>query len=231
MDGVLFDSMPHHAQAWEEVMSRYGLRFTARDCYLQEGRTGQSVIDECFLRERGRHATEDEWTAIYAEKSARFHELGGAAPVEGVQQLLSFLHQQGALIFIVTGSGQQTLFDTLQTHFPGIFTRERMVTAHDVTHGKPDPEPYLKAYERAKAMFLTGPVSQAHSPQADMLTPEQCCVIENAPLGIKAGHDAGFDVFAVNTGPLDDADLWAQHPTKVFRNMHELLLFLKEIPV
>ena len=217
MDGVLFDSMPHHAQAWEEVMSRYGLHFTARDCYLQEGRTGQSVIDECMLRERGRHATDEEVNIIYNEKSARFHELGGAAPVTGVKDLLDYLKQQGALIFIVTGSGQQTLFDTLQTHFPGIFTRERMITAHDVTHGKPDPEPYLKAFARAKAMMTP-----------NVITPVDCCVIENAPLGTRAGHDAGFDVYAVNTGPLDDEDLWAEHPTKVFGNMTELLTFFKQ---
>ena len=168
-----------------------------------------------MLRERGRHATDEEWRAIYAEKSARFHELGGAAPVEGVRELLSFLQEQGALVFIVTGSGQQTLFDTLQTYFPGVFTRERMITARDVTHGKPDPEPYLKAYARAKEML------------SSELGPEQCCVIENAPLGTRAGRDAGFDVYAVNTGPLDDADLWAEHPAMVFHNMQELLSFLK----
>ena len=28
MDGVLFDSMPHHAIAWEEVMKKHGLSFT-----------------------------------------------------------------------------------------------------------------------------------------------------------------------------------------------------------
>jgi beta-phosphoglucomutase-like phosphatase (HAD superfamily) len=32
MDGVLFDSMPHHAIAWETVMKEHGIAFTARDC-------------------------------------------------------------------------------------------------------------------------------------------------------------------------------------------------------
>lgn len=215
MDGVLFNSMPHHAQAWEEIMSAHGLNFTARDCYLQEGRTGQSVIDECFMRERGRHATDEEVKLIYGQKSARFHELGGAAPVEGVAELLNYLKGQGTLIFIVTGSGQQTLFDNLTNAFPGIFSRERMVTGLDVKRGKPDPEPYLKAFEKAEKMCNGG------------LLKSDCVVIENAPLGIRAGRSAGFDVYAVNTGPLSDDDLTAERPTCVFHSMGELLNYLR----
>ena len=70
MDGVLFDSMPRHAIAWEEVMKRHGLPFTAYDCYINEGRTGESVIREAFQNALGRDATPDEVKTIYAEKSA-----------------------------------------------------------------------------------------------------------------------------------------------------------------
>ena len=50
MDGVLFDSMPNHAIAWEEVMKQHNLPFTIRDCYVNEGRTGESVIREAMLK-------------------------------------------------------------------------------------------------------------------------------------------------------------------------------------
>ena len=46
MDGVLFDSMPYHAIAWERVMNAHGMPFTRHDGFLNEGRTGQSVIAE-----------------------------------------------------------------------------------------------------------------------------------------------------------------------------------------
>ena len=69
MDGVLFDSMPHHAVAWEEVMKAHNLSFTARDCYINEGRTGESIIREAMLKERHREATPDEINLIYGEKS------------------------------------------------------------------------------------------------------------------------------------------------------------------
>lgn len=216
MDGILFDSMPHHSQAWEEIMSKYNLNFTVRDCYLQEGRTGQSVIDECFIKNKGRHATAEEVEQIYGEKTARFFELGGAEPIDGVKDVLNYLKNNGALIFIVTGSGQQSLFDVLHQNFPETFTRERMITAFDVAHCKPNPEPYLKAFEKAK--FLS---------HDDNFKKSDCCVIENAPLGIRSAREAGLDTYAVNTGPLKDSDLLAEQPTMLFHNMKELLAYLQ----
>ena len=83
-----------------------------------------------------------------------------------------------------------------------------MITAFDVIHGKPDPEPYLKAWERSG------------------LPKKQCVVIENAPLGICSGKAAGLTVYAVNTGILTRADL--AKADEVFDSMADLLEFLKD---
>ncbi len=206
MDGVLFDSMPHHAIAWEEVMKRHGLSFTARDCYINEGRTGESVIREAMWKARNRDATPDEIEQIYAEKSAYFHQLGEAHPILHVAEVLQYVQSCGHQIWVVTGSGQRTLIDSLHALFPNVFDNARMITAFDVTHGKPDPEPYLKAWERSG------------------LPKEQCYVIENAPLGIRSGKAAGLTVYAVNTGILTKEDL--AQADQVFDSMTELLLFL-----
>ena len=208
MDGVLFDSMPHHAIAWEEVMKKHGLSFTARDCYINEGRTGESVIREAMWKARNRDATPDEIEQIYTEKSAYFHQLGETYPIPNVADVLQHVQSCGHQIWVVTGSGQRTLIDSLHAVFPNIFQRDRMITAFDVTHGKPDPEPYLKAWERSG------------------LEKEQCFVIENAPLGIRAGKAAGLTVYAVNTGILTREDL--AQADQVFDSMTELLMFLKQ---
>ncbi len=208
MDGVLFDSMPHHAIAWEEVMKKHGLSFTARDCYINEGRTGESVIREAMWKARNRDATPDEIEQIYTEKSAYFHQLGETYPIPNVADVLQYVKSRGHQIWVVTGSGQRTLIDSLHAVFPNIFQRDRMITAFDVTHGKPDPEPYLKAWERSG------------------LPKEKCFVIENAPLGIRAGKAAGLTVYAVNTGILTREDL--AQADQVFDSMTELLMFLKQ---
>ena len=49
-DGVLFDSMPCHAKAWEMAMNENGVPYTAMDCYRNEGRTGSGVINEIYQR-------------------------------------------------------------------------------------------------------------------------------------------------------------------------------------
>ena len=210
MDGVLFDSMPRHAVAWEEVMKLHGLPFTAYDCYVNEGRTGESVIREAFQKALGRDATPEEVTTIYAEKSAYYHQLlqTTTPTIPGIEDVLHFVKEKGVQIWVVTGSGMRTLLDSLNTVFPAIFQRDRMITAFDVTHGKPDPEPYLKAWERSG------------------LPKEQCVVIENAPLGIRSGKAAGLTVYAVNTGILTRDDL--AQADQVFGSMAELLDFLQK---
>ena len=212
MDGVLFDSMPNHAIAWEEVMKAHGLSFTARDCYINEGRTGESVIREAMWKAHNRDATPDEIETIYAEKSAYFTMLeqkaGGTPTIPGIAEVLHHVESCGDQIWVVTGSGMRSLLDNLNTVLPPVFQRERMITAFDVVNGKPDPEPYLKAWERSG------------------LEKSQCFVIENAPLGIRSGKAAGLTVYAVNTGILTREDL--AQADQVFDNMTELLEFLKQ---
>ena len=70
---------------------------------------------------------------------------------------------------VVTGSGQLSLLDKLNHYFPGIFQRELMVTAFDVKYGKPNPEPYLMALQKAG------------------IQANEAVVIENAPLGGQSG--------------------------------------------
>ena len=211
MDGVLFDSMPNHAIAWEEVMKEHDLPFTAYDCYLNEGRTGESVIREAFQKVLGRDATPEEVKTIYAEKSAYYHQLlkTTTPTIPGVVEVLQFVKECGYQIWVVTGSGMRTLLDSLNNVFPAIFQQDRMITAFDVVKGKPDPEPYLKAWERSG------------------LPKEQCFVIENAPLGVRSGKAAGLTVYAVNTGILTREDLLQAGADQVFDSMTELLEFLR----
>ncbi len=190
MDGVLFDSMPYHARCWHEAMQHFGLHLPEQEAYLHEGRTGAGTVNIVSMRERGRPATEQEIHDIYTYKSQLFNRCPPAPPMPGALELLQKVKQSGLTPVLVTGSGQQTLLDCLQQAFPGIFRPEHMVTAFDVTHGKPHPEPYLKGLEKA-----------------GRLRPDQAVAVENAPLGVTAAVAAGLFTIAVNTGPLPDSAL------------------------
>lgn len=190
MDGVLYDSMPAHAIAWSTAATSFGLHMSPQEAYLHEGRTGSGTINILAQRHWGRNATEEELQRIYAEKSRIFNSRPKAKPMPGARELLEGLRDMGLTIVLVTGSAQHSLLDRLNADFPGIFAPQRMVTAFDVVHGKPHPEPYLMGLQRAGVEAA------------------EVVVVENAPLGVEAAHAAGIFTYAINTGPLPDDILW-----------------------
>lgn len=204
MDGVLFDSMPYHAAAWHKVMKANGLHLSREEAYLHEGRTGASTINIVCQRQLGREATQEEIESIYQEKSTEFNTHPQAERMQGAWELLQKIKAAGLVPMVVTGSGQTSLLDRLEHNFPGMFRRELMVTAFDVTHGKPHPEPYLMALEKGG------------------FRPNEAVVIENAPLGVQAGVAAGIYTIAVNTGPLDNQVLLDAGADVLFPSMQTL---------
>lgn len=204
MDGVLYNSMPYHAEAWHQVMKQYGMNLSREEAYMHEGRTGAGTINIVSLRDRGYEATPEEIQEIYAEKSRLFNLNPPAEPMQGAHNVLQQVKENGLMRVIVTGSGQLSLLDRLNNHFPEIFTRELMVTAFDVKYGKPNPEPYLMALKKAG------------------IAPNEALVIENAPLGVRAAVAAGIFTIAVNTGPLPESALLDEGANLLFPSMQAL---------
>lgn len=204
MDGVLFNSMPYHAEAWHKTMKARGLDLSREEAYMHEGRTGAATINIVFQRELGREATPEEIESIYKEKSVSFNSYAEAERMPGAWELLQKIKKEELTPMVVTGSGQLSLLQRLEQNFPGMFRKELMVTAFDVKYGKPDPEPYLMALKKGG------------------IEAGEAVVIENAPLGVEAGHQAGIFTIAVNTGPLDDRILLDAGADLLFPSMEAL---------
>ena len=204
MDGVLFNSMPYHSEAWHNVMKSHGLTLSREEAYMHEGRTGAATLNIVFQRELGREATQEEIESIYQEKSVLFNSYTEAEQMPGAWELLQKIKNEGLVPMVVTGSGQLSLLERLEHNFPGMFHKELMVTAFDVKYGKPNPEPYLMALKKGG------------------LKADEAVVIENAPLGVEAGHKAGIFTIAVNTGPLDGQVLLDSGADLLFPSMQAL---------
>ena len=209
-DGVLYNSMPYHAESWAWAMTKHGLPYTAMECYRNEGRTSTGVIQEHHRQMYGTDATPELIEAIYKDKTEHFTEMTGGFPgiIPDVDKVLQYLRSQGVQCWVVTGSGQRDLINALNKTFDNVFSG--IISSFDVKKGKPDPEPYLKAWERSG------------------FKKEECLVVENAPLGVRAAKAAGLFTCAVNTGILPDSDLEAEHADKVFPNMAALLKWLQD---
>ena len=83
-----------------------------------------------------------------------------------------------------------------------------IVGAEDVKNGKPSPEPFLKALELTNE--LMGPLPLSPSPEEGggiasplgheiPITPAECLVIEDSPLGIRGAIEAGMHTLGLTT--------------------------------
>jgi HAD superfamily hydrolase (TIGR01509 family) len=202
MDGVLYDSMPNHAIAWQESMAKYGIHMTADDAYATEGARGVDTIREMVRRQQHREIDEAEAQKMYDLKSQTFHSLPEAPIMPGILDLMRQIHASGLQCGVVTGSGQRPLISRILKDFGDYVDEAHITTAYDVTRGKPLPDPYLMGLHKAGD-----------------LAPWQAVVIENAPLGVRSGHAARIFTIAVNTGPLPNNELLAAGANLIFSSM------------
>lgn len=182
--------MPNHAVAWQEAMRQFGLHFTAADAYATEGARGVDTIRLYVRRQLNKDITIDEAQRIYDVKTSLFHDMKVAEIFPGVRNLMQQIKDAGMTIGVVTGSGQRPLIKRLLNDFGDFLTEDHIVTAYDVEHGKPAPDPYLMGLHKTGNNL-----------------PSQGIVVENAPLGVRAGVAAGCFTIGVNTGPLPDTAL------------------------
>lgn len=205
MDGVLYDSMPNHAVAWQESMKTFGIEMTAEDAYATEGARGIDTIKMMVRKQQGRDISLEEAQRMYDEKTRLFHLMPESIIMPGILDLMEKIHEEGWQIGVVTGSGQRPLIERLLRDFNKYLDESRIVTAYDVKRGKPNPDPYLMGLEKA-----------------GRLNPWEAIVVENAPLGVHAGVAARIFTIAVNTGPLHDDALKREGANLVFPTMPAL---------
>jgi sugar-phosphatase len=104
-------------------------------------------------------------------------DLEGVVLLPGAQELLAQLPPDRWTI--VTSSTRNLA--TVRLRAAGLPIPEKFITATDIVHGKPHPEPYSKA-----AVLLGFPSTD-------------CVVIEDVPAGVQAGKAAGARVIGFTT--------------------------------
>ncbi len=207
MDGVIYDSMRNHATSWHEAMADYQIEMPLSGAYEYEGMRGVETIKVLTRQQWGEAVSDEKAREMYNHKSALFAEHCKATPaviMPGIKTLMQHIKDMGMKICVVTGSGQHTLLDKLLSDFDGLLHKELIVTAFDVTHGKPDPEPYIIGMRKCA------------------VNPWEAIVVENAPLGVRAATAAHCFTIAVNTGPLPNEMLAKEGADLIYPKMTAL---------
>jgi beta-phosphoglucomutase len=177
-DGVLVDSMPYHVEAWRRVMARHGIEIDPLEIFLAEGATTMEVAAELFHR-HNKPASPDQVQRLVLEKRDEYLANNATQLNDGVLDVLEYLKENRYRLGLVTGSIRSQVEPVIGPEICSWF--DCIITADDVERGKPDPEPYLRAMQKLH------------------VAPSECLVIENAPLGIRAGKSAGAAVVAITT--------------------------------
>lgn len=201
MDGVLTDSMPYHARAMETVFSELGIDIDPQDIFEREGEKTVDVVSFLLEKETGDLLKYDV-SSIVEKYIQEFRRIAEFHVFEGMETCLQELKKK-FLLAVVSGSDRPIVYDIMESRFPGIFNV--IVTGDDVKHGKPAPDPYLKAVDMLE------------------IGKDECFVVENAPMGVDSALSAGLCCIGVPTylepGKLKRADL-------ILRDHGELADFL-----
>lgn len=184
MDGTLIDSGPAVVRSWNQLFSELGvdLEFGSE----QHGKPARQVLGE-VLPELG----EDELTAAHRRvEELEIADVSGIVVLPGTERLLAELdaaaEQLGRPTWTIVTSCTAPLFEARWAR-TGLPIPAGMVTADQVTRGKPDPEPYLLGAERLG------------------IDPSSSLVVEDSVGGLRSGVEAGAHTIAVtSTTPAAD---------------------------
>jgi len=185
-DGVIIDSHAQHEESWGLLFQEIGRRMPEGFFKATFGMRNQQIIPMCFdFVNADDHV---EIARLGNRKEELYREIlrrDGIEPLPGVVALLTELKDLG----IPTAVGSSTPRLNIETimAMTGLAPYfQAIVSAEDVTVGKPDPQVFLKAGEKIGC------------------PPERCLVFEDAHVGIEAGKRAGMKVLAVaTTHPLE----------------------------
>ena len=199
-NGIIVDDEPIHFELFQRVLKEEGIKLTEADYYARYLGCDDRGAFTIAYREQGRALSHSKLARLIERKAAYYQEdiKSKMRVFPGVQTLVPHLAEKlplaiasGALRneieIILSGIG-------LSAHFHAI------VSAEDVTRGKPEPEIFLKALAQLNAALASDhPIS-----------PAECLVIEDSKEGIHGARRAGMKCLAVtNSHPselLNEAD-------------------------
>ncbi|MDC8829671.1 HAD family hydrolase [Alteromonas gilva] len=179
MDGTLVDSMPAHMEAWRHACEHYGYPFDLEYMNSLGGvPTRQTVV---ILNEKFGVNHDPSAVAQYKREAWEAMKL---EPVLIESTMAVFEHYRPSMaIGIGTGAERSHAEHLLSAH--GLLARiDSLVTATDVSNGKPHPETFLTV---ARQMGIE---------------PDKCVVFEDTDIGYQAARDAGMDCIMVKDGKI-----------------------------
>lgn len=185
MDGTLIDSEPYWIEQEFRLVESFGGTWSDEMSHQMVGKDLLWSAD--FIRENTPVDLQPV-ELVHRLQEGVIQRMREAVPWRpGARDLLADLRHRGVPCALVTMSWSQLTHEVVACLPEGSF--DVVVTGDDVAHGKPHPEPYLRA-----ARELGVPV-------------EQCVAIEDSPTGVASASAAGAQtIWVPNLVEVDVSD-------------------------
>ena len=172
MDGVLIDSEPLHAKAFQLAMKEYGLELSEEYCYQFIGRTDRDFA-RTLVNKYNLNYSEDDLLNSKNEMLSKLEVEVGYPVIDYVKDLVIDLHSNNIKLAIASSSPMEAIKQTakkleLTEYF------DEYVSGTELKHSKPAPDIFLKA---AQMLFVD---------------PSECLVIEDSCHGVCAAKAANM---------------------------------------
>jgi len=208
MDGLLLDSESLAMDALVSAGKTLGYDVPMEFCRRMIG----VPADGCRAMVRETYGAEfplEDFFRLQEEHLRDFVDTGRLLLKNGVEPLLDYLDEQKIPRAIATSSSRYRTDHHLK--LVGLFDRfDAIVTRDDVSRGKPDPEPYLKAAQKIG------------------IDPRHCLALEDSHSGARAAHAAGIRVIVV-PDLLEPNDEIREKALEIMDDLHAALDYIKRV--
>jgi len=187
-DGVIVDSEPLILGLTREMAGREGWTVSDEEYYRDFLALDDRGVVEHLFRSHGIPLDIARRDALIAWKFQRYQEIirDGLPPMAGA---VDFVKEMAALYPLAIASGSLRVeIEHLLGKLGLLSCFQVFATADDCRRSKPDPEVFLTAHFRLRALpsFRDVPLQSV-----------ECLAIEDAPLGVIAAQAAGFKCLAL----------------------------------
>lgn len=202
MDGVLFDTERLCEEVWSQIATKHhisGMKAVMQQCIGLNENDTRTLVKKHFGQDFPYDDLRNEVSECFWNKI----EKDGLPIKMGVQEILSYLQQEGYGIGLASSSKRESVLHHLQQ--AGIINYfSAIITGDMVEHSKPEPDIYLKACEELK------------------VEPARAYAIEDAPNGIRSAYAAGMKPIMVPDRIKPDAEM-EQYSYCICENLIEVM--------
>lgn len=179
LDGTLVDTMTLHFAAWKKSIKQlYGINIKKEDFYRLEG-IKLKKIAPTILKEYNFDTSTINYKQLITLKEKFFLEKYKLKYYPYVLSTIKNIKLRKIKLGIVTSGLKKRLSKSLPREFLTNF--DVIITGDDTKQGKPSKQPFYIAMKKLK------------------LSPRECIIVENAPLGIKSAKKAKMFCFAITS--------------------------------